>query len=631
MKKIAILLFCSIFIAASAFAEVAIETSISRSCLSLGDETTLDIIISNADGPISKPKISSIQGFSSYSQGSSQEISFINGRKTSRSIFSYVLIANEVGKQKIGPFEVEIGGKVFKIAPVEVLVNPGGGASGNNVRQPGPVQTPSYQAPGQAPSGNKLNTRDIFVRAVLDKSEVYVNEPATLTYTIYTCVTATYKGFNKEPITTGFWVEDFPPEKVISKREENIGGLRYVVADVRKLALFPTQAGVFTLDPGVLAVAVEVREKDDFSFYSSNNIFGRRTFFPPSSYVSQVFSENIEAPKVTLTVKALPETGRPESFNGAVGQYSMNSSIDKTQVKAGDPITYRVRISGYGNINTLQTPKLEAVEGFKIYDSSSSANVSKERGMVEGDKVTETVLVPKKAGTYVLPVLRFSYFDPKSGQYKEIRTVANKLTVEPGTDTEMEAAPVVQEPSGVSDKPSVAVVGQDIRYIKTNYEGPALPKTPLYKRTLYWLLNGVLIFLGVLFIIFSFYKEDVNKSAKTLRLRRSHGLARSKLKKAAKLLKENKEDEFFTEISRVVYGYFADKLNVQPLVVNLELIEAGIKPSEEASRVVQEIKKLFDTLALGRFGRSVSDPVETKVVYEAADNVITLFEKVKLK
>src|SRR3990167_1148715 len=190
------------------------------------------------------------------------------------------------------------------------------------------------------------------------------------------------------------------------KTEQFIGGQRYVVADVRNLALFPTQAGVFTIDPGTLSTVVEVRQQNDFDSFFSYNIFGRRGGSFPPAFVSQVFSKSLSTEPVTVTVKALPETGRPESFSGAVGEYAIESSIDKRQVEAGDPVTFRVRVSGRGNINTVQTPPPAAMEDFRIYDSASSANVRKERLVVEGEKTTETVLVPRKPGTYTIPPLR---------------------------------------------------------------------------------------------------------------------------------------------------------------------------------------------------------------------------------
>src|SRR5438034_241967 len=92
---------------------------------------------------------------------------------------------------------------------------------------------------------------------IMSDAEGQINKPVMPTYTLYTRMNATYKGFEKEPETTGFWVEDFPPEKTIRRTEQILNGSRYVIADVRKLALFPTQIGVYTVDPGTLSAAVE--------------------------------------------------------------------------------------------------------------------------------------------------------------------------------------------------------------------------------------------------------------------------------------------------------------------------------------------------------------------------------------
>ncbi len=358
----------SCFFGAIAFADVAIETSVSRSQLPVGEQLVLDIIISNADGRIEQPSISSIDGFMSYSQGHSQELSIINGRSSSRNIYTYVLVANSAGEKTIGPFRVVIGGKEYTIAPVKVEVTQTGTPQGAYTRTQTPVTTP----PTRAMAGANVGDQDIFVKAWVDRDEVYVNEPAILTYTLFTRLSATFKGFEKEPVTTGFWLEDFPPEKTVRRTEQFLNGQRYVVADVRKVALFPTQAGVFTVDPGTIAASIEIRNDDSFQAFFSGNVFGsRRQGFPPM-VTTQVVPKVLPTDAVRITAKALPVTGKPADFTGAVGRYEIESSLDKDHVEAGDPVTLRVRIQGQGNINTVQTPKLPKMDDFKVYDSSPS-------------------------------------------------------------------------------------------------------------------------------------------------------------------------------------------------------------------------------------------------------------------
>lgn len=624
--SLAVILLC--LFSASAFAEVAIETSLSRSTVAVGEEVVLDFIVTNADGPISRPTFPPLDGFTSYSQGHSQEINIVNGRTSSKSIFSYVLIPNSAGHKQIGPFEITINGKVFKVAPVDIDVTQTG-----LYQAPVPTQT-LQQAPVSAPSARALpqgavGDQDIFVRAWLDKDEVYVNEPAMLTYTLYTRLSATYKGFDKEPVTTGFWVEDFPPAKTIKRTEQVINGSRYVVADVRKMALFPTEAGIYSLDPGTLSAMVEVQNDDSFNSFFSYNIFGRRSSPFPQPFMSQIIQKVLPTDKLTLTAKALPAENKPASFTGAVGHYQIDSSIDKDDVEAGTPVTFRVRITGEGNINTVQTPSLPKLDDFKIYDSSTSTNVSKERLIVEGEKTTETVIVPKKAGTFTVPPLQFSYFDPDAKTYKTIRTVAHTLTVKPST--EPEEAESGTQGKGVEpvEKEAFAVLAKDIRYIKTAPMGAPVFPEPLDREPFYWGLDGLLVLLTALFTVLADARRDAHRDEKAFRSRSSHKIARKRLHAAAAMMRQGNRDRFYSETSKAVYGYFADRLGLPPQSVTLETIEA--RAADAAPALLNDARSLFNELGRGRYGSAEYGQDELRDIYEKAEAILSAFEKVKMQ
>lgn len=618
---IVLFLFC---ISGQAFAEVAIETSVSRSRLAVGEELQLDIIITNAEGKISTPVVSSIDGFTSYSQGRSQEIQIANGRTSSKSIFTYLLIANATGPKTIGPFEIAIAGRSYKVAPVSVEVTqnstqsaavPQGYAQSSAVSPPNPRALP----------GQGVTDQDIFVKVWLDKDTVFVNEPAMLTYTLYTRLSATYRGFEKEPELNGFWVEDFPPEKTIKRTEQIFNGSRYVVADVRKIALFPTQSGVFSIDTGVLGAAVEVRSQDSFDSFFSYNIFGRRNY--PAAFVSQVVERKIPAETVVLTVQNLPEAGKPADFKGAVGNYRIESSLDKPQVEAGTPMTFRVRLAGEGNISTLEPPKLESLEGFKVYDSSTSTNISKNRLIVEGEKIVETVMVPKKEGTYTVPALNFSFFEPRSKTYKSIGSEALSLKVLPGAPEP--AAAAVERSSSLTPaaRQDVEEIMKDIRYIKAADHGEKIP-TAWHRSPWVWLLNSILFIVAVCFTFFSSKKPSVS-DALAFRSRGSKRAADKRLANASHRLKKGQAEEFYTEISKAMHGYFSDKLGLSSLWAGFEDIEkaAGSKVDRQA---LDRAKALLDRMAAGRFSSARIDLEEMRSLDELARQVINDFEKVKL-
>ena len=626
MKKFLLVFLLTGLFAGTAFAEVAIETAVSRSRLAVGEELQLDIIITNAEGKINTPAVSSIDGFTSYSQGRSQEIQIVNGRTSSKSIFSYLLIANSPGPKSIGPFEIQIANRTYKVAPVSVEVT----------QSPAPGSSAGYsQSPVASPNPRALPTdgvsnQDIFVKVWLDKDSVFVNEPAMLTYTLYTRLSATYRGFEKEPELTGFWVEDFPPEKTIKRTEQVLNGSRYVVADVRKIALFPNQSGVFTIDTGVLSAAVEIRSQDSFDSFFSYNVFGRRSF--PSAFVSQVVERKINADKVVLTVKALPEAGKPADFRGAVGNYRIESSLDKHEVEAGTPVTYRIRLSGEGNIGTLEAPKLEKLDSFKVYDSSTSTNISKNRLLVEGEKTVETVIVPKKEGTYTVPPLGFSYFEPRTQTYKELHTTAQTLKALPGAPEPGESFAETHDSSSLltpAAKEDIALLAKDIRYIKTVDDGRKLPDAELYRRAWFQILNAFFLVLIAGFTALSF-KSPSQGSDLAGRARRSKQTADLKLKKARTLLKTEKADEFYAELSKAVHGYFSDKFGLPGKWAAFEEVEHAARTKVDAA-LLARAKELFDRMAAGRFSSAGAGLEEMRTLYESAKDVITAFEKARIR
>ena len=118
--------------------------------------------------------------------------------------------------------------------------------------------------------------------------------------------------------------------------------------------------------------------------------------------------------------------------------------------------------------------------------------------------------------------------------------------------------------------------------------------------------------------------------AKGHRLRRSHSVARAKLRQSAVWMKQGKQNEFYAEISRAVHGYFADKFDVPAQAISTHRIEelAGEIVSAE---LLNKIKKLFDEMSSGRFAKDAKDAEHMSDVYDQADAVISAFEKVRIK
>lgn len=129
----------------------------------------------------------------------------------------------------------------------------------------------------------------------------------------------------------------------------------------------------------------------------------------------------ITSSRPNFTVRELP-SGAPAGFNGAVGQFKLESKIVPTSSSVGEPITWTLTLSGTGNwpdINGL--PPRDVSRDFRVVQPQARRNI-KEGALFEGTLTEDVVLIPTQPGNYTLGPVTWSYFDPAKGQYQTITT-----------------------------------------------------------------------------------------------------------------------------------------------------------------------------------------------------------------
>lgn len=138
-------------------------------------------------------------------------------------------------------------------------------------------------------------------------------------------------------------------------------------------------------------------------------------------------------PTITaIDVQSPPEGGRPASWNGAVGRFTIDVAAKPVDVTVGDPITLTLRLtdlSGTAGLEGLQSPAL-----FDQPSLSQSFRVPRESaaGVVEGRAkiFTQSVRALNDA-VNAIPAIEFSFFDPETGSYELIQSEALPLRVTP--------------------------------------------------------------------------------------------------------------------------------------------------------------------------------------------------------
>jgi hypothetical protein len=335
---------------------------------------------------MSDPKLPELEDFDVYSAGTSRNFSLINGRMSYTMSIRYVLIPKKEGTFTIGAVEVEVGDTIYRTDPLTLIVS----------KAP-PPPTPPPLSPDE--TGSTAGSESLFARATVDNPSPFQYEQVTYRVRLYTRVNVLDAPAYSPPTTQGFWREDLPPADPYI---ETVDGKKYRVMEVA-LALFPTAPGKLTIGESVLEVRVQDprRRRDPFSVFGGSLLDGKRVV--------------LRTDPVVLDVKPLPAA--PPGFAGAVGEFDLEVSVDRTEVSQNDPLTLTMEFSGEGHLQTVPEIELPPLPQFRSYPSRSDQETSRKGMRLGGSLTKEFVLVPLSAGELEIPPIEVTVFSPREGRY----------------------------------------------------------------------------------------------------------------------------------------------------------------------------------------------------------------------
>jgi hypothetical protein len=279
-----------------------------------------------------------------------------------------------------------------------------------------------------------------------------------------------------------------------------------------------------------------------------------------------------------------------------------------------------MKISGTGNIKSVGEPPIPELKDFRIYNSGSSENVSKDNYLVGGTKTYEEVLIPKTQGKYTIPSLEFSFFDPKGKSYKTLRSEPILITALPGAQT---------SPTEIAQlsKQEIGVTAKDIRYIKLSLSELKNQGVYLYKNPLFLFFQLIPLLVFAISWRYQRQKEKLNSDIGYARLRRAHKLAKKRLGQAHKLISSEKSKEFHSEIAKALIGYVGDKLNLPAYGLTKDRIELELSNRGVEKEKIDNLLKLLDSCDYARFAPGSSEVAEMKNFLSSVEKAIVDLEK----
>ena len=536
-------------------------------------------------------------------------VSIINGVMEQSYIYRWSYLPLQEGSTRIGSATVTVAGESFQTDPILVTIVPQAQRptrrAGQGGRQLDPfsalLRSPfDTAAPDEEPAPD---SRDLFIRAIASSRSVVQNQQVTIEYQLFfrEGIQLRQSRLTDSWDAEGFWREELAVETRPIPQIVVENGLRYNKIVLKRAAVFPTRTGSLVVDS--LRIESEAvlpnRSSDPFQ-----QLFSLQNRFRPVELAS---------PSVVIESKPLPSE-RPTSFTGAVGNFRLAVEVDRTNLEVGSSLQVIARVSGTGNLATLVLPAFVPPAAFELYDPRVETNLDRAGRRLAGTKTFTYVMVPRSNGTFELPGIEFSHFEPSSGEFVTQTTNPVSVMVTGSAST---PATVVATTNGlpVDDvAPSIESAG---RWIPVS-------SAPVHTKT--WPYATLLVPLVVLGFawIYSRHQDKLVADVGYARHRRAHPLAKKHLNQAKILLDNTDKAAFFGEVERAVLGFIGNRLNISEKGLTRPQLDRALRNSGVEDNIRTRLQSLLESCDGGRFAPGSVEPSDMKVAYDEAAALIVL-------
>ncbi|MDD2797026.1 MAG: BatD family protein [Bacteroidales bacterium] len=565
----------------------------------------------NADArDLRVPEIPDFQVLMGPSKSSYSSMQVINGSVSTEvsTSFTYILMADKEGTFNVQAATATIGGKKYTSNALTIKVLPPDKASQANSQQQQSQRATRNSGGSSSETSGNISSDNLFARLNLSTHKVYEQEYVVATIKLYSRYDVGLENF-KLPEFDGFLTEDIPivdPQWTI----ENVNGVNYRTVLLKKALLFPQRTGNLKIGSCKFNLVVRIRSKQQ-----SQNFFD--DFFETYQDVKKILTT---AP-TSVDVTPLPSV-KPASFTGAVGSFDVKSSISTRHLKANEAVTVKLNITGNGNLKLLKNPTIAFPADFEAYDPKVNNNFKTTLAGVVGTKTIEYLAIPRYPGKFTIPGVAFTYFDLKSKSYKTIQTESYQLQVDKGV-----GGTSPQVVSDFTNKESVKLLGQDIRFIRTSPFQLEKKTTYLFGTSIYWMSFWLpLLLFIILFIIFR-KKARENANLALMRTKKANKVATKRLKQANKYLQSKNQDAFYDEMLKAVWGYLSDKLSIPVSELTKDNIAMELAKYGVSEELVNQFREILDTCEFARYAPAQSSDAMHQT-YDRTVEAIGIMEKI---
>mgnify|MGYP002628973548 FL=1 len=569
-------------------AQVEFTAKVSKKKLGLNERLRIDFEM-NQDGDNFEPP--SFEGFRVLG-GPNQSISnsWINGKRSYSKTYSFFLAPLKKGVATIGQAAIEVDGERYKSLPVEVVV------------------TEAVEIPKDGNNADYLASENVHLVAEVSNTNPYLNEAITVVYKLYVSnqvsITSNWREIDS-PKYADFWSQNLDQKGQLQIYEGQYRGEDYRYVVLRTAVLYPQKTGELSIEPLTLDVPIDVRSN-------------RRDFF--GRFMTTRVNKTISAGRRTINVKPLPLENRPEDFTGAVGFFDFDSSISRSELDAQESLEYSVTVRGEGNLKLFELPKPQFPNAFEVYEPARNDKISTRTSGMRGSVSEVYTLVPQNQGTYPLPPLSFSYFDPNLERYITKTTQDHIVSVINGPAQES-----ALQNNERADTNLVVVDTDRFSYIKLQSDWLARNPAPWFGTWAYWRwVLGLLIFLPLWFVLSAIRNRYLGDTA-SRDLRKRKRLIAQYLSQAK--AEQQNPTAFYAALERSLHLFLKAQLKLETSGLSKENIRALMTQRTLTQDAIDRLIDLIERCERARYAPTTAVDVQND--YNEAQEVIALINNTK--
>jgi hypothetical protein len=566
------------------FSQVKFEAEVSKTKLGVNENLRVDFKMNKDGDNFSPPTFNGFRVVGGPNQSVSN--SWINGVRTFSKTYSYFLTPEKKGNYTIGQASIEIDGDIYKTLPVKVQVT---------------EAVESSLSPG---SPSSVVDDDIELSIEISKSNPYLNEPISVEFKLLfnPKINVTNLGEIDNPEFKNFWSQNIKIPRLEIK-STSYKGQRYNYVTWKKALLFPQKAGDLELLPLTLDVTIDVPTN-------------RRDFFGNTIYTQT--SKKVASRKRIIKVKNFPENGKPESFNGAVGNFDISLNSSKSQLKATESFQLEFKVNGNGNLKLFSLPEIIVPSSLEKYAPEFKEKINTSLSGMNGEISNVYTIVPQYQGKYPIPPVEFSFFNPKTEQYVTLYSNERIVDVLDGPTKLSESN--VQASNPVSN--SITSTDQ-FNFIKLSSDFIQINRKNIIdsKKILFTLFLIPIIILVLAIIYFNLRNKKVSENI--LKSRDADLLARQYLNNAK--IDMNNKDSFYASLENALFNFIKSKYLIEREDFSKDRLKSILEKDKISDNIIEDLIDIINSCELARYTPTTPEGMDQD--YEKAVKVISNFDK----